>query len=41
MDPYSTHQESLQWSLDKLGSDIIAYEIGAAALSNLIDLNSL
>lgn len=29
MDPYATHQEALRWSLNKLGSDIVAYEIGA------------
>jgi len=33
MDPYATHQEALRWSLDKLGSDIVAYEIGAGYYS--------
>jgi hypothetical protein len=33
MDPYSTHQEALRWSLNKLGSDIIAYEVGAGYYS--------
>jgi len=33
MDPYASHQEALRWSLNKLGSDIVAYEIGAGYYS--------
>lgn len=33
MGSYATHQEALRWSLDKLGSNIVAYEIGAGYYS--------